>query len=122
MKVCGRSPSERSLKGIAMPDANAISLESTVVVAQNLVSSELGGEVVIMDLRSGVYLGLNATGAVIWNLAQQPRKVSEIRDAILKEYDVERERCELDLLAVLGQMAGKGLLEVLATPHVAIPA
>jgi hypothetical protein len=97
-----------------MTDQNAITLESTVVASQNLVSSELGGEAVIMDIKSGVYLGLNATGALIWSLMQQPRKVSEIRDAVLKEYNVEPSRCQNDVLSLLRQMAAKGLLEVIA--------
>jgi hypothetical protein len=105
-----------------MMDQNGISLESIVVAAQGQVSSELGGDAVIMDIKSGAYLGLNSTGARIWNLVQQPRKVSEIRDAICKEYDVESDRCENDVLSLLRQMAARGLLETVATASVAVPA
>jgi hypothetical protein len=51
-------------------------------------------------------------GASIWKLIQEPRKVSEIRDAILKEYDVEPDRCETDLLALLQELLEKELIEV----------
>ncbi len=51
-------------------------------------------------LLSGVYYGLNAVGASIWNLLQQPRTVSEIRDAILGEYEAEPQQCERDLLTL----------------------
>ena len=65
------------------------SINSIVSVSREQVSSELAGEVVIMNLRRGVYHGLEATGARVWQLIQEPRKVSEIRDALLAEYDVE---------------------------------
>lgn len=107
-----------------MPDEqkSAISLESTVVASKNQVSSELVDEVVIMDMKSGAYMGLNSSGARIWNLVQQPRKVSEVRDTILKEYNVEPDRCQNDVLALLRQLAAKGLLDVVATARVAVPA
>ena len=104
-----------------MQDQNAISLESTVVVAKGQVSSEVGDEVVIMHVESGQYLGLNSSGARIWNLVQEPRKVSEIRDVIVKEYDVEPDRCQDDVLALLRQLAARGLLELVATEAVALP-
>ncbi|MFQ5738831.1 MAG: PqqD family peptide modification chaperone [Acidobacteriota bacterium] len=65
-----------------------------------------------MNLKSGIYYGLKSLGTHIWSLIQEPRSVSEVRDAILKEYQVGRERCESDLLAVVEQLAAQGLIEV----------
>jgi hypothetical protein len=87
-----------------------------VVAAQDQVSCDLDGEAAILNLASGVYYGLDATGARVWNLVQTPRTVNEIRDALLKEYDVEAERCERDLLALLGDLAAAGLIEVRDAP------
>ena len=89
-----------------------ISLNSAVVVAKDQVSSDLGGEVAILNLKSGVYYGLDAVGARIWELIQGPRTVDEIRDLLLAEYDVEPERCETDLLSLLDQLAAEKLIEV----------
>jgi hypothetical protein len=89
-----------------------VSGSSTVVAAKDQVSSDLGGEVAILDLKAGVYYGLDAVGARIWSLIQEPRTVNEIRDILLEEYDVEPERCERDLLALLRRLADEGLVEV----------
>jgi len=89
-----------------------ISDRSTVVVMKDQVSCDLSGEAAILNLKSGVYFGLNTVGASIWKLIQEPKKVSEIRDAILKEYDVEPDRCEADLLALLQELLEKKLIEV----------
>ena len=89
-----------------------VSGDSTVVAAKDQVSSDLGGEVAILDLKAGVYYGLDAVGARIWSLIQKPRTVNEIRDILLEEYEVEPERCEHDLLALLRRLADEGLVEV----------
>lgn len=89
-----------------------VSGSSTVVAAKDQVSSDLGGEVAILDLKAGVYYGLDAVGARIWSFIQEPRTVNEIRDILLEEYDVEPERCERDLLVLLRRLADEGLVEV----------
>jgi hypothetical protein len=89
-----------------------VSRQSIVVVAKEQVSCDLGGEAAILNLKSGIYYGLNAVGARIWTLIQEPKIVHEVCDVLLEEYEVEPERCEHELLAVLQELARKGLIEV----------
>jgi hypothetical protein len=88
------------------------SINSVVCAAREQVSSELAGEYVILNLNAGVYHGLEATGARVWQLIQEPRRVCDIRDLLIDEYDVEADRCERDLLELLEDLANHGLLEV----------
>jgi hypothetical protein len=85
---------------------------SIVVVAKEQVSCPLGEESAILNLKNSVYYGLDSVGARVWTLLQQPRSVSELRDTLLSEYDVEARRCEQDLLALLEIMRSEGLIEV----------
>jgi hypothetical protein len=89
-----------------------ISTHSTVVAARDQISSDVAGEQVILNIKSGVYYGLDRVGARIWSLLQQPRTVSEIKDALLAIYDVEPERAERELIALLEKLVGAGLVEV----------
>lgn len=89
-----------------------VSVDSVVVASKRQVSSDLGGEAAILDLEGGVYYGLDEVGARIWEMIQEPRPASEVRDALLEEYDVEPERCERDLLALLERLAEERLIEV----------
>ena len=84
----------------------------SVVAAKEQISSDLGQEVVILNLRTGVYHGLNAVGARIWNLLQEPMIVNDIKDMLVYEYDVEPDCCESDLLGLLQKLADEGLIEV----------
>lgn len=85
---------------------------SIIQVAKDQVSCDLAGEVVILDLKTGVYYGLDSVGARIWNLIQEPKPVRDIRDMLLNEYDVTSDRCERDLYGLLQELAAVGLLEV----------
>ncbi len=89
-----------------------ISERSTVVAAKEQVSSDLGGEVAILNLDAGMYYGLDDVGARIWDLVQEPRLVSEIQAAIKEEYDVEPACAERDVLALLQGLAEENLIEI----------
>jgi hypothetical protein len=89
-----------------------ISARSLVTAAKSQVSTGVGEEVVILDTESGVYYSLDSVAVRIWELIQQPRIVAEVRDAITAEYEVEPDRCECDLLALLEDLVTAGLIEV----------
>lgn len=89
-----------------------ISEQSTVVAVKGQVSSDLGGEVAILNLDAGMYYGLNDVGARVWEMIQEPKPVSEIHATILEEYDVEPAEGKRDVLALLRELANEGLIEV----------
>jgi hypothetical protein len=89
-----------------------ISLASRVKINQEVLFQELQGEAVLLNLKSGVYLGLDSVGTRIWNLLQQRPLLQDVRDAILQEYDVSAEQCERDLLRLVSKMEQQGLAEI----------
>jgi hypothetical protein len=90
-----------------------ISEHSTVVVTKDQVSADLSGEAAILNLKNSTYFGLNTVGASIWKLIQEPKRVSQIRDAIVEEYDIEPDRCEHDILELLRELSKHGLIEII---------
>jgi hypothetical protein len=91
---------------------DTISTRSVVMIAKDQVSCDLAGEAAILNLKNGVYYGLDTVGARIWNLIQTHSTVGAIRDSMLAEYEVDAERCERDLLDLLQRLAAEGLIEV----------
>jgi Coenzyme PQQ synthesis protein D (PqqD) len=89
-----------------------LSPSSVVVVTKEQVSCLLGDESAILNMKNSVYYGMNPVGTRVWRLLQQPRTVSELRDIILEEYEVDPTRCERDLLDLLADMQSEGLVEV----------
>jgi hypothetical protein len=90
-----------------------ISERSTIVVTKDQVSADLSGEAAILNLKTSTYFGLNTVGASIWKLVREPKTVSQIRDAILQEYDVEPDRCEHDIMELLQELSKHGLIEII---------
>jgi hypothetical protein len=95
-----------------------LSLYTIVVATPEQVSCPLGEEAAILNLKNSVYYGMNPVGARVWELLKQPKSVGELRDVLLDEYEVDQERCEIDLLALLGTMRDEGLIVVRDSPFV----
>ena len=90
----------------------SLSLHTVVVACAEQVSCPLGEEAAILNLKNSVYYGMNPVGARVWELLKQPKRVSELRDVLLDEYEVEQGRCLQDLLILLQKMRDEGLIEV----------
>ena len=89
-----------------------LDVASTVVCARDQVSTEVGGEVVILNLADEVYYGLQGVGAAVWRLLQEPRTIAELRDAVVAGFDVDAATAEADLVALLEELAARRLVEV----------
>jgi hypothetical protein len=85
---------------------------ATIVAANDLLSTEFGDEVVILNLRDGVYYGLEDVGTRIWQLLQRPVSVLAIREALVADFDVDSARCERDIRLLLTDLAARGLVEI----------
>jgi hypothetical protein len=87
-----------------------ISRDTTVVASRDQVSRNIGDEAVILG--GATYYGLNAVGARVWSLIQEPRTVGDVCAAITAEYDVEPARCRREVIALLVELADERLIEV----------
>ena len=58
-----------------------VSRNSSVVAFKEQTSSDLGGEAVILNFKSGVYYGLNPVVASIWNLIQPEFDLRRLRNS-----------------------------------------
>lgn len=93
-----------------------ISDSAMVVMTSDLLVSEFGDEVVILNLRDGVYHGLEEAGARIWRLLREPVTVRNIRDVVVSEFDVAPEQCERDVRALIVELVASGLVEIKESP------
>jgi Coenzyme PQQ synthesis protein D (PqqD) len=93
----------------------ALSINSRVVATRDHVSCELEGEAVILNLNDAVYYGLNEVALAIWERIQEPAFVWEIRDEIVRQFQVESDSCEKDVLNLLGQLKDSSLLQIVSS-------
>lgn len=97
-----------------------LTITSTLIASTDLICAELASDeasdVVILSLKDGVYYELNAVGARIWALLEQPRSLQEVAGTVLSEFDVEAEQCEADVLTLAESLVERGLASVVDGP------
>ena len=93
--------------------------DTHIVAAGELLTGEFDAEAVILDLRDGVYYGLDGAGARIWSLLQHPTALRALRDTLVAEYQVEPARCLADLRELCGELLRRGLIRIVGEDRVA---
>jgi len=89
-------------------------LASIVTINPEIAYRELDGEVVILNLETGIYFGLDAVGARTWKLIEDHGALGAVHATLHSEYDVPPSVLERDLLELVDQLCAKGLTRVAA--------
>jgi hypothetical protein len=79
-----------------------------------IVQSKIGEEVVMLDMDSGFYFGLNSVASVIWGLLANEISFEALIDQLMAQFDVERSLCEADTKELLEQMVEKNIIRRVA--------
>ena len=75
-----------------------------------LMEAEVDGEMVGLHIESGTCYGFNGTAYRIWQLAEQPVRLSQLCASLSDEYDVPPEACEADVRLLLDELGKSGLV------------
>jgi hypothetical protein len=92
-------------------DQQRLDLSTRVKCSEDAMAADLGGELAILNLKTGIYYGLDEVGGRIWGLLKESRTVREVRDVILQEYAVDDATCERDLMKLLAELDRHKLLQ-----------
>ena len=87
-----------------------MNLNQNITLSPEVISQEVSGETVLLDLESENYFGLDEVGTRIWQLIKETNDLAAIYQTLLTEYDVSEERLQQDLDTLLGEIAGLGLV------------
>jgi hypothetical protein len=85
---------------------NELEIDLNLIIKRNpdMDASDLDGEIVMMNLEKGQYYMMNEVGSRIWELISEPKTVKTIINALVKEFQVETEECERDVLEFLKKL------------------
>lgn len=86
-------------------------LTDRLSASSDVVSREVGGATILLDLASGTYFGLDPVGARIWTLIEEAEglTLTQVCDAIFEDFEVPREELEHDVLALAGKLSEQHL-------------
>lgn len=85
--------------------------ETTYVRRPGLHAVEMDGELVMMGQEQGEYYGLKDVAASLWQHLAEPHTTEELCALVADEYAVSVEGCRDDVVAFLGELADKDLIE-----------
>ena len=87
-------------------------LNKKIKISQDVLSQEVSGETVLLDLKNESYFGLDEVGTRIWQLIQEKSEVDSVVEEMLKEYDVEEKLLRQDIEKLIKMLIDEGLLEL----------
>lgn len=90
--------------------------EAFVRRAGRMIEAELDGELIGLEIDRGTCFGFNSTATRIWALIERPKRIGEIRETLLGEYEVDAATCTSELEALLATLERSGLVAIEAAP------
>jgi hypothetical protein len=90
-----------------------ISIDTIVTWAEDIVASDIDDEKVMMCIEKGKYYKLDPVGRQIWDMMENPIKVSNLINVLIEKYDVDKETCEHDVLAFLEELYESSILRAI---------
>ena len=84
-----------------------------ISIPDSVLTQELDEEIVLLNLQSEQYFGLDEVGSLIWLMLSATGSVETTLQQLQTLYSVEAPRLRADLLELVEQLAKNGLVEIL---------
>jgi hypothetical protein len=78
----------------------------------NFLISQLGQELVLMDTKTGDYLGVNAVGTHIWNLLAESKSISELVVDLTSRFEVTETKCQTEVENFLSDLEKRKMVSL----------
>ena len=89
-----------------------ITLASRIRINEDVVFHDLQGEIVLLNLKTGVYFGLDPVGTRIWHLTHEGHPLQKVLGSLVEEYEVTEAQGAHDLLGFVAQLRENQLVEI----------
>jgi hypothetical protein len=82
-----------------------------VEIGEDVLYQQLQGEVVLLNMASQRYYGLNEVGARMWELLLESGSVSTVADRLNQTYDIDPTTLRADLERLIEELRNAGLVK-----------
>jgi Coenzyme PQQ synthesis protein D (PqqD) len=86
--------------------------QTLVARRPDALTAAVDDELVMLDVRSSTYFGLDRIGRRIWDLIERPTSVGDLCATLEREFDVDEETCLADVRAFVAQLQAADLVDV----------
>ncbi len=87
-------------------------LKQKIIFSESVFAQEVDGEMVLLDMNSENYFGLDEVGTTIWQAMQEKETLQDVYDAMIEQYEVAPDVLENDLLEFAEKLRESGLIEI----------
>jgi hypothetical protein len=87
-----------------------MNLHQTVTISDQVISQEVSGETVLLDLNRESYFGLDEVGTRVWQLINEDGHLPAILATMLQEFEVEELTLKNDIADLLAKLEAQGLV------------
>jgi ornithine carbamoyltransferase len=88
-------------------------LNQKIKIADSVFAQEVDSEMVLLDMNSENYFGLDEVGSDIWNAMQQKETLQGVYESMLELYDVEEDVLKRDIETFMDKLLQSGLIELI---------
>ncbi len=81
---------------------------------KKVIQSAIGEEVVMLDIDSGFYFGLNSVASIIWRKLEKEISLEEIISELLEDYNIDEVTCENETRIFLNQLLEKNIIKLVS--------
>lgn len=78
----------------------------------NFLISKLGQELVLMDSKTGDYLGINAVGTHIWNLLHEYKSIPDLVNDLVSHFEVTEVQCKTEVENFLSALENRKMVSI----------
>jgi len=82
------------------------------VVPQHVVYRALASETVLLNVRTGTYLGMDEVGSRCFEAMRESPDLQTALETLLEEYDAPSDRIRHDLVGYCAELLSQGLIEL----------
>lgn len=90
-----------------------MNLNQTIELSDNVFAQLVDDEMVLLDMASENYFGLDETASAIWQELSKTGNLQATYDVLIEEYDVEPAQLENDIITFVQELVDAGLVQAL---------
>lgn len=80
---------------------------------ENVLSTEIDGETILMAVDCGKYFNLNPVGSAIWELLEKPLAVASLQQQLLDRFEGDPATIRYETQAYIEDLSKRGILDQL---------
>src|SRR5271167_2062187 len=90
----------------------SLPFSTRVIPASHVMFRMVGDEIVMLNLKTELYLGCDAMGTRMWAILTESDSIQAAYELLLTEFDVEAGVLRRDLEEFIGKLLEQGLIEI----------